>query len=84
MGRLATPHTQSQMIAAVAKSGEWRGRRKGIHIALRVDPQTTIDGRRIHWTAYVLGDWRHRRRGLAGTVVEALDQIERALRRVIP
>jgi len=80
MARLVSPHTQSIVIVALAKDGKWVGRRKGIHIALKLAQQTDLEGRRIHWTAYPLGNWRHRRRGLAGTVVEAFTQIERILR----
>lgn len=84
MGRLATPHTQSLMIAAIAKKGVWAGTRHGIYMRLVLSEQPDLEERRITWTAYTRGNFRHRRRGQAGTVYEALQQIERALRRAIP
>jgi hypothetical protein len=80
MAQLVSPHTQSILILALQNEGRWIGRRKGIHIALSLDPQFDTEGKRIKWTAYPIGNWRHRRRGRAGTVVEAITQIEQVLR----
>lgn len=84
MGHLASPHTQSLIITAIAKQGAWSGDRKGIHMRLCLSSQSDIYGRRIGWTAYAVGNYRHRIRGQAGTVFEALNQIEHAMRRAIP
>jgi hypothetical protein len=81
MGRLATPHTQSLIILALADHGEWSGTRKGVKMRLRLSAQPDLDDKRITWTAYTVGNWRHRIRGQAGTAFEALSQIEHALRK---
>lgn len=80
MARLASPHTQSLLITALAAKGEWSGRRKGVHLKLTLDRQADLEGRRVIWTAYIVGDHRRQRAGRAGTVFEALSQIESILR----
>lgn len=76
---LDSPHTQSLLIAALANRGFWKGQRKGIVIRLYRELQTDLEGRRIVWTAFRPGDYRHRKHGAAGTVREALDQISQAV-----
>ena len=81
MGRLASPHTQSLILSAIAKDGAWSGERNGVHLSLHLSAQPDLEDRRIRWTAYTIGNYRHRIRGQAGTVFEALSQIEHAMRR---
>lgn len=73
-------HTRSLMIRALHDKGRWVGQRKGIHISLNLDPQLGLEDRRINWTAYTLGAYKQRVKGRAGTVAEALIEIERTVR----
>lgn len=79
MARITSPHTQSLLIAALANRGHWSGQRRGIHISLTLQKQADFEGQRIDWTAYTLGSYRQRVKGRAGTVAEALLQIERTI-----
>jgi hypothetical protein len=94
MGRI-TPHTLAFIITRIADSGHWEGRRRGVEIRLRRLDQLNLEGQRIFWKAWEqgnyyatrpngLGDVSHRsntfHKGTAGTVREALDQIDLAMR----
>lgn len=74
-------HIKAAMISALRDRGEWKGQRRGIHISLKLAPQADLAGRRIRWVAYLTGHYDLRSKGIAGTVFEALAQIEKAIHR---
>lgn len=82
LGQRFTPHTLGLMVIAIGKTGEWRGERKGLTITLWLSPQTEIDGDRIHWRATLKG--HKTQNGRAGTVYEAIQRIELAIRSAVP
>ena len=82
LGQRFTPHTLGLMVIELGKNGEWRGERRGLTITLTLAPQTEMDGDRIHWRARLRG--HKAQRGRAGTVYEAIQQIEHAIRKAVP
>ena len=77
---LVNPRTRGAIIAALHTAGAWHGSRRGVRMIIWLATQTEIDGDRVHWTAYIRGHYKLRRKGRAGTVAEALAQIEKAVR----
>lgn len=74
--RFVTPATRAKICRAVydGVKHRWHGSRAGIAMRIDLDPQPDLDGRRVHWRARLRGKWS---KGIASTVTEALDQIER-------
>ena len=73
---LFSAHTRGQIVRALAKSGEWHGRRRGVLMRFELSNQPTLDQSRIEWHASVQ---RKRFAGISGTVFDALQEIERAV-----
>lgn len=73
---LLTPAARGQITHQVIESGEWKGTRKGIMMRFHLSKQPSLTGNRIAWHARINKIWT---KGKAGTVWEAVEQIEREL-----
>ena len=84
---LVTKHTQALIIAQVHELGQWHGRRRGVVMTFTRERQITLNGDCIKWHAFRSGRFRRRgdqtpmrTSGSAGTVAEAIAQIEEKMR----
>lgn len=73
---LFTPAARGQVTHQVVNLGKWHGTRKGIAMQFELSKQPSLTGNRIAWRARSNKIWQ---RGKAGTVWEAIEQIERMI-----
>jgi hypothetical protein len=65
---------RGRIIAAVNKTGTWRGRRGRMRIAIELDrEQADLEGNQVHFFSTL---YRERTHGRAGTVAEAIEKLE--------
>ena len=77
-----TPHTRGAISHAVSLFQKWRGTRKGVKMELTLSPPSMKVTKRVYWRARVPKSGRypaHWANGAAGTVYDALNEIERAV-----
>lgn len=73
--QLVSPRVRGQITHLLGINGAWTGRRHGIKIELVLEKQRQLDSQTpVKWRARVAGTWR---RGIASTVWDAFEQIER-------
>lgn len=57
----------------------WRGRRRGVKYRFALSAQPDLAGKRIHYRAFFN---RHRIEGVAGTLSEAINEIDREVEKL--
>jgi hypothetical protein len=73
--QIFTSRARTKITLLVRKNKEWRGHRGGFKIIFRELPPTLQTlGDTVRWKAKLYEDWEG---GTAGTVAEAMDQIEK-------
>lgn len=74
MSDLVSSRTRGRIVHAIMAGRPAQATRRGIEMHFEVSDQPTLEGDRIAWRARIRRHWYS---GKAGTVFDAIDQIER-------